>query len=233
MIEPIAIIGMGCRYPQAAGMDALWQLLAEGEDAIRPYQGGRFRELDEAYAQTAEGSGRLATNLGGFLEGVDRFDASFFGISPREEEFIDPQQGMFLKLSWNALEDAGLESLRIKRTIRSGATQQVTSVTRWFGQSRLQVLEEAMQEEAARAMGFRQQKLPSLEARLADLEMNSLMAVKQRNRRQTIAGHSLPATFAFDYPTCSEMALAQDMLLWSAGLEADQDLNLERDEMQI
>jgi acyl transferase domain-containing protein/NADPH:quinone reductase-like Zn-dependent oxidoreductase/acyl carrier protein len=105
--EPIAIIGMGCRYPQAPNVDALWQLLLEGRDAIAPYPGGRFRELDAAYEETAAGSKMLATHLGGFLPDVDRFDASFFGISPREAAFIDPQQRLLLEVSWNALEDAG------------------------------------------------------------------------------------------------------------------------------
>lgn len=105
--EPIAIIGMGCRYPQASSVDALWQLLLEGHDAIVPYLGGRFPELDAAYEQTAAGSKILATHLGGFLPDVDRFDASFFGISPREAAFIDPQQRLLLEVSWNALEDAG------------------------------------------------------------------------------------------------------------------------------
>ncbi len=105
--EPIAIIGMGCRYPEAPSVDALWQLLLEGRDAIAPYPGGRFRELDAAYEQTAAGSKMLATHLGGFLPDVDRFDASFFGISPREAAFIDPQQRLLLEVSWNALEDAG------------------------------------------------------------------------------------------------------------------------------
>ncbi len=105
--EPIAIIGMSCRYPQAAGIDALWQLLLDGRDVIAPYPGGRFRNLDAAYEQTAAGRGTLATHLGGFLPHVDRFDASFFGISPREAAFIDPQQRLLLEVSWNALEDAG------------------------------------------------------------------------------------------------------------------------------
>jgi phthiocerol/phenolphthiocerol synthesis type-I polyketide synthase C len=105
--EPIAIIGMGCRYPQAPSVDALWQLLLEGRDAIAPYPGGRFRELDAAYEQTAAGSKMLATHVGGFLPDVDRFDASFFGISPREAAFVDPQQRLLLEVSWNALEDAG------------------------------------------------------------------------------------------------------------------------------
>ena len=105
--EPIAIIGMGCRYPQAPSVDALWQLLLEGGDAIAPYPGSRFQELDAAYEQTSAGGKSLATHLGGFLPNVDRFDASFFGISPREAAFIDPQQRLLLEVSWNALEDAG------------------------------------------------------------------------------------------------------------------------------
>jgi acyl transferase domain-containing protein/NADPH:quinone reductase-like Zn-dependent oxidoreductase/acyl carrier protein len=105
--EPIAILGMGCRYPQAVGIDAFWRLLVEGRDAIGPYPGGRFRELDAEYAATAAGRGKLATNLGGFLPGLDLFDAAFFGISPREAHFVDPQQRLLLEVSWDALEDAG------------------------------------------------------------------------------------------------------------------------------
>lgn len=105
--EPIAIIGMSCRYPQAEGIDALWQLLLEGRDVIGPYPGGRFRDVDAAYEQTATGSKVLATHLGGFIPEVDRFDAAFFGISPREAAFIDPQQRLLLEVGWNALEDAG------------------------------------------------------------------------------------------------------------------------------
>jgi acyl transferase domain-containing protein/NADPH:quinone reductase-like Zn-dependent oxidoreductase/NADP-dependent 3-hydroxy acid dehydrogenase YdfG/acyl carrier protein len=106
-IEPIAILGIGCRYPQAAGLEAFWRLLLEGRDAIAPYPGGRFRELDAEYAATAAGGGKVATALGGFLPGIDRFDAAFFGISPREAIYVDPQQRLLLEVSWDALEDAG------------------------------------------------------------------------------------------------------------------------------
>ena len=106
-VEPIAILGIGCRYPQADGVDAFWRLLVEGRDAIAPYPGGRFRDLDAEYARTAVGRGKLATDLGGFLRGLDRFDAAFFGISPREAQFLDPQQRLLLEVSWDALEDAG------------------------------------------------------------------------------------------------------------------------------
>jgi acyl transferase domain-containing protein/NADPH:quinone reductase-like Zn-dependent oxidoreductase/acyl carrier protein len=107
MSEPIAVLGIGCRYPQAEGVAALWKLLLEGRDAIGPYPGGRFRALDAEYAQAAEGHGKIATHLGGFLPAIDRFDAGFFGISPREAAFIDPQQRLLLEVSWDALEDAG------------------------------------------------------------------------------------------------------------------------------
>ena len=107
MNEPIAIIGMGCRYPQAPTVDAFWRLLVEGGDAIQPYAEHRFPEFDAAYAKAAAGEGGIATHLGGFLPNIDRFDASFFGISPREAAFIDPQQRLLLEVSWNALEDAG------------------------------------------------------------------------------------------------------------------------------
>ena len=107
MSEPIAILGMGCRYPQAEGLGAFWRLLVEGRDAIAPYPGGRIRALDAEYARAAEGKGKIATHLGGFLPEIDKFDAAFFGISPREAAFIDPQQRLLLEVSWDALEDAG------------------------------------------------------------------------------------------------------------------------------
>src|SRR6202790_3382756 len=107
MHEPVAIIGIGCRYPTARGPQELWQLLMEGRDAIGPYPGGRFRDLDAVYQQAAAGTRVIATHLGGFLPDVDKFDAAFFGISPREAAFIDPQQRLLLEASWDALEDAG------------------------------------------------------------------------------------------------------------------------------
>src|ERR1700736_6054964 len=113
MHGPIAIIGIGCRYPTARGPQELWQLLMEGRDAISPYPGGRFRDLDAVYEQAAAGSHVIATHLGGFLPDVDRFDAAFFGISPREAAFIDPQQRLLLEVTWEALEDAGLAPGRL------------------------------------------------------------------------------------------------------------------------
>jgi acyl transferase domain-containing protein/NADPH:quinone reductase-like Zn-dependent oxidoreductase/acyl carrier protein len=105
--EPVAIIGIGCRYPTVRGADEFWRLMLEGRDAIGPYPGGRFRDLDAEYERRANGEKGIASHLGGFLTDVEKFDAAFFGISPREAAYIDPQQRLLLEVSWDALEDAG------------------------------------------------------------------------------------------------------------------------------
>jgi acyl transferase domain-containing protein len=98
-MEPIALIGMGCRFPRAGDPEAFWRLLRDGVDAVTEVPADRW---DAAAAGTA------ASRWGGFLEGVDRFDAGFFGISPREAERMDPQQRLVLEVVWEALEDAGI-----------------------------------------------------------------------------------------------------------------------------
>ena len=148
------------------------------------------------------------------------------------------RNAMVAKIDWSLL--APLYELKRKRSwltyvrpeVAGNAGTGLTLVCQ-PGQSRLKALEQAVQKEAARALGFRNQKLPALDARLADLGMDSLVAVKLRNRLQAMTGQSLPATFAFEHPTCFEMALAMDMMLWSAGMEEDQDSSLDRDEIQI
>jgi acyl carrier protein len=92
--EPIAIIGMGCRFPGANGPAEFWNLLKEGVDAIT--------EAPLKPRVTGEKQG-----FGGYLEDIDQFDAAFFGISPREAESMDPQQRLLLEVAWEALEDAG------------------------------------------------------------------------------------------------------------------------------
>ena len=123
--------------------------------------------------------------------------------------------------------------LEYMRTVEAADPKRSFTLVCEPGQSRLKALEAAVQKEAARALGYRNQKVPPLDARLADLGMDSLVAVKLRNRLQAMIGHNLPATFAFEYPTASDMALAIDMMLWSEGLEEDQDPSLERDEISI
>jgi acyl transferase domain-containing protein len=101
------------------------------------------------------------------------------------------------------------------------------------GEDRLHALERAVRKEAARVLGLRRGDLPESNARLADLGLDSLMAVTLRNRLQAMVRHGLPPTFAFEYPTAAEMAAALDMLLWSTGAIEDEVTATERDEISI
>ncbi|MDJ0795563.1 MAG: type I polyketide synthase [Calothrix sp. MO_167.B12] len=106
--EPIAIIGMGCRFPGGArDPEGLWQLLHDGVDAIVPVPENRW-DVDRFYDSRPEALGKTNMRWGGFLDEVDTFDPSFFGIAPREAVSIDPQQRLLLEVSWEALENAGL-----------------------------------------------------------------------------------------------------------------------------
>jgi glutamate-1-semialdehyde-2,1-aminomutase len=110
--EPIAVIGIGCRFPQAEGPDAFWELLRNGVDAISEVPPER-RRVDAHGDADPERPGRMGARLGGFLRGVDRFDAAFFGISPHEAERMDPQQRLLLEVAWEALENAGIPADRL------------------------------------------------------------------------------------------------------------------------
>lgn len=104
---PLAIIGIGCRYPGVSNPEQLWQKLMAGEELVRPYAQSRFADLDAQYADARDGKGPLRTDRGGFLEDVAGFDSQFFEISPREAVYLDPQQRLLLEVAWEALEDAG------------------------------------------------------------------------------------------------------------------------------
>jgi len=104
--EPIAIVGMGCRFPGAESPEAFWQLLEERGDAIREVPADRW-DGQGLYDPNPDASGKIATRWGGFLDRVDEFDAYFFGISPREATRMDPQQRLLLEVAWEAFEDAG------------------------------------------------------------------------------------------------------------------------------
>jgi len=107
MNEPIAIIGMGCRFPGGANTpEQFWQLLRDGIDAIGPMPPGRF-DVDAFYDPTPGNPGKIVTREGGFIDPIDRFDTAFFGISAREATYMDPQQRLLLEVAWEALEDAG------------------------------------------------------------------------------------------------------------------------------
>jgi acyl transferase domain-containing protein/acyl carrier protein len=106
--EPIAIIGMGCRFPGGAtSPEAYWELLRTGRDAVGEYPAQRRAMVEAAGADL----GALATDtkwFGAFLDDIDQFDPQFFGISPREAATMDPQQRLVLEVSWEALERAGI-----------------------------------------------------------------------------------------------------------------------------
>lgn len=105
--EPVAIVGIGCRYPEAENPAALWKLLIGAQDAIRPYAETRFTELDSFYARSRENPDGVAVHLGGFLPHVDKFDPAFFEMAPREAMYLDPQYRLLMEVTWEALEDAG------------------------------------------------------------------------------------------------------------------------------
>ena len=112
--EPIAIIGMDCRFPGGANNpDAYWQLLANGLDVIAPIPSERW-DVEAYYDPDPEMPGKMYAREGGFLSEVDTFDAAFFGIAPREADCMDPQQRVLLEVSYSALENAGqaLDSLK-------------------------------------------------------------------------------------------------------------------------
>ena len=104
--EPIAIIGMSCRFPGGAtDPEAFWRLLCDGVDAIKEVPAERWDANN--YGRPQDAVGQLVKGYGGFLDQLDQFDPQFFGIAPREAVSMDPQQRLVLEVSWEALERAG------------------------------------------------------------------------------------------------------------------------------
>jgi len=104
--EPIAIIGMGCRFPGADNPDGFWLMLENRTNAIGEIPRSRW-DAAALFDSNPQAPGKSYTKRGGFLREVDTFDADFFGISPREAMRMDPQQRLLLEVAWEALEDAG------------------------------------------------------------------------------------------------------------------------------
>ncbi|MBP1776753.1 MAG: eryA, partial [candidate division NC10 bacterium] len=104
--DPVAIIGIGCRFPGANDPAAFWKMLRDGVDAVREVPMDRF-DPDLFYDPDPATPGKMNTRWGGFLEQVDQFDPAFFGISRREALRMDPQQRLLLEVTWEALQDAG------------------------------------------------------------------------------------------------------------------------------
>ena len=105
--EPVAIIGMGCRFPGGVDLPkSFWEQLSQGESPISELPDGRW-DQEAFYDPDPEAPGKMYTTRGGYIEPVDRFDPQFWGLSPRETIAMDPQQRLLLEVSWEALENAG------------------------------------------------------------------------------------------------------------------------------
>jgi acyl transferase domain-containing protein/NADPH:quinone reductase-like Zn-dependent oxidoreductase/SAM-dependent methyltransferase/acyl carrier protein len=106
--DPIAIIGIGCRFPGGVNdTESFWKLLVEGREAVSDVPPDRWN-IERFFDAESGLTGKSIARRGGFLEAIDQFDPQFFGISPREAPYVDPQHRLLLETAWEAMEDAGL-----------------------------------------------------------------------------------------------------------------------------
>ena len=140
--EPIAIIGMACRFPGAPDISALWQLLEDGGNAVtEATPGSGVKRVDELFSTSSNVGG--ACRFCAYVDGIEQFDARFFRISPVEAEMLDPQQRMMLETTWEALEDAGIDPDQLK----GGRTGVYTGISN--DEYRMLVVESSKPAEAA------------------------------------------------------------------------------------
>ncbi|MFH0729431.1 MAG: SDR family NAD(P)-dependent oxidoreductase [Pseudomonadota bacterium] len=116
LANAVAIVGMACKFPGECDNAAdYWKLIVDGTDAITEIPGDRW-EIDRYYDADPQKPGKIISRHGGFLRNVDRFDAPFFNISPREAAAMDPQQRLLLTLTWEAIENAGINPAALAGT---------------------------------------------------------------------------------------------------------------------
>jgi len=115
--EPIAVVGMACRFPGGAvDLDSFWELLENGVDAVSEIPRDRW-DVDAFYDPNPDAPGKMYCRRGGFLQNVDGFDPQFFNISPREAVSLDPQHRLLLEVTWEALENAGHNPLALRGSL--------------------------------------------------------------------------------------------------------------------
>ena len=112
--EPIAVVGMGCRYPGGVkSPDEFWELLSSGRDVLREIPNERW-DVDAYFDPEMTVPGKMYVRKGYYLDDIDQFDPQFFGLSPREAESLDPQQRLVMEVSWETLEHAGIAPSKLR-----------------------------------------------------------------------------------------------------------------------
>ncbi|KVT85288.1 hypothetical protein WK59_12225 [Burkholderia ubonensis] len=146
--QPLAIVGIGCRFPHdVAGPDAFWDVLSNGRDVTTEIPADRW-DVEHFFDPDPEAPGKMYVQRGGFLDAVDGFDPAFFGIAEREAVSLDPQQRLLLEVGWEALEHAGIAPSAVR-----GASCGVFMGVSWHDYERLAFGRDARRVDAYAGLG--------------------------------------------------------------------------------